>query len=146
MKTTQFPKKEIIIRANCLNTKWGKGDIEMISKSGVDGVALPKVETKENIFELEELMQKYKAPESMKIWCLIETPLGVLNAKEICGCSKRITALVMGTSDLVKDMHIKEAPNRENLLYSFTQCITAARAYNICIFYIYLYLLIYSCS
>lgn len=118
----------------------------MISKSGVDGVALPKVETKENIFELEELMQKYKAPESMKIWCLIETPLGVLNAKEICGCSKRITALVMGTSDLVKDMHIKEAPNRENLLYSLSQCITAARAYNICIFYIYLYLLIYSCS
>lgn len=36
----------------------------------------------------------------------------------------------MGTSDLVKDMQIVEADNRENILFALSQCVTAARAYN----------------
>ena len=64
---------------------------------------------------------------------MMETPLGMLNAKEVAGASKRITCLVMGTSDLVKDLQAAHTPARLPVLTSLSLCILAARAYGIAI-------------
>lgn len=65
LKNNKYDNKEIIIRANGLNTKWGENDVKMISQTNCNGIAIPKIENKENIYELEEMLNKYKAPKSI---------------------------------------------------------------------------------
>ena len=128
-----YGKREIAVRVNGLDSPWGKDDVKVMATSGADAILLPKVETAAMIHELEKLMDEAGAPPSMGIQCMMETPLGMLNAKEVAGASQRITCLVMGTSDLVKDLQAAHTPQRLPVLTSLGLCILAARASGIAI-------------
>src|SRR4029077_20632241 len=71
------------------------------------------------------------APAGLAVWCMIETPRGVLAAAEIAGSSPRVAALVMGTSDLTKDLGARDAPDRTPLLTSLGLVLLAARAHRL---------------
>ena len=64
---------------------------------------------------------------------MMETPLGMLNAKEIAGASPKLGALVMGTSDLAKDLHAAHTRDRLPMITSLGLCLLAARAYGLAI-------------
>ena len=128
-----YGKREIAVRVNGLDSPWGKDDVKAMATSGADAILLPKVETAAMIHELAKLMDEAGAPPSMGIQCMMETPLGMLNAKEVAGASQRITCLVMGTSDLVKDLQAAHTPQRLPVLTSLGLCILAARASGIAI-------------
>ncbi len=83
--------------------------------------------------EAEEIMAGSGAPRDMAIWCMIETPFGVLRAEEIAGASGRLGGFVMGTSDLGKDLHSLHTPARLAFLTSLSLCILAARAFGLAI-------------
>ncbi len=133
VRTGGYGRREIAIRVNGLDTPWGLDDVAMASACGPDAVLLPKVETVAMVAELEDLMVRQGAPEHTAIWCMMETPLGMLNAKEIAGASKRVSCLVMGTSDLVKDLNAAHTPERLPVLTSLSLCILAARAFGLAI-------------
>jgi citrate lyase subunit beta/citryl-CoA lyase len=61
------------------------------------------------------------------VWCMIETPRGVLDAAAIAA-APRVGALVAGTSDLTKDLRARHAPDRRPLVTSLGLCVLAARA------------------
>lgn len=48
---------------------------------------------------------------------MIETPLGVTRANEIAAAHETVSALVMGTSDLSRDLQANHTPDRTPLLY-----------------------------
>ncbi len=79
--------RELIIRSNGLNTPWGFDDLRMAATSGADAVLLPKVESADAVRQAEAVLRAAGAPDSLRVWCMMETPLGVLNAKEIAGAS-----------------------------------------------------------
>jgi citrate lyase subunit beta / citryl-CoA lyase len=133
LKEGGYGKREIAVRINPLDSPWGRDDVKAMATSGADAILLPKVETAAMIHELEKAMDAAGAPKSMGIQCMMETPLGMLNAKEVAGASKRITCFVMGTSDLVKDLQAAHTPERLPVLTSLGLCILAARAYGIAI-------------
>jgi len=62
---------------------------------------------------------------------MLETPLGILHAEEIAASRPQVAALVMGTSDLVKDLHARHTRERLPLLTSLGLCVLAARAYGL---------------
>jgi citrate lyase subunit beta/citryl-CoA lyase len=64
---------------------------------------------------------------------MIETPMGVLNAAEIARATPRMICLVMGTSDLTKDLHAAHTRERLPMLTSLGLCLLAARANRIAI-------------
>jgi citrate lyase subunit beta/citryl-CoA lyase len=125
--------RELIIRVNSLDTPWGKDDVVAAAKAGPDAVLLPKVERAEQVHAVEALLAGHGAPAKTSIQCMMETPLGILNAKEIAGASRRISCLVMGTSDLTKDLHARHTRERLPMIVSLGQCLLAARAYGIAI-------------
>ncbi len=133
LKEGGYGRREIAVRVNGLDSPWGRDDVKAMATSGADTILLPKVETAAMIHELEKLMEEAGAPKTMGIQCMMETPLGMLNAKEVAGASRRITCLVMGTSDLVKDLQAAHTPERLPVLTSLGLCILAARAYGIAI-------------
>ncbi len=124
-----YGRRELAIRVNGLDTPWGRDDVAAAAACGPDAILLPKVETATMVAELEALMVEAGAPDRTAIWCMMETPLGMLNAKEVAGASKRVACLVMGTSDLVKDLQAAHTPQRLPVLTSLSLCILAARAY-----------------
>ena len=119
--------REIIIRANSLDSEWGEDDIRAIALSGADGLCLPKVESQAQVEAAINLLNDAGAPASMQVWVMIETPLGVTNIQQIASASARITVIAMGTTDLSKELRVTD---RIGLLYSLSQCVLAARAYN----------------
>jgi citrate lyase subunit beta/citryl-CoA lyase len=128
-----YGNREILVRTNGLDSEWGRDDIAAMAKSGADAILLPKVESAEMIREAEEAMADHGAPASLAIWCMIETPLGVLHAEEIAWGSRRMGGFVMGTSDLAKDLHCLHTPGRLPFVTSLSLCVLAARAHGLAI-------------
>ena len=79
------------------------------------------------------LLDTNGAPDDLAIWCMMETPLGMLHAEEVAGAHERVACLVMGTSDLAKDLHAAHTRDRLPLLASLSLCLLAARAHGIAI-------------
>jgi citrate lyase subunit beta/citryl-CoA lyase len=69
---------------NNLHTDWGAEDVAFAAGSGADAVLLPKVESADDVREAQRLLAQHGAPPGLDVWCMIETPLGVLNVAEIC--------------------------------------------------------------
>ena len=131
VKAGGYGRRELIIRINSLDSEWGEGDMKAACAAGPDAILLPKVESAAMISQAEDMMVKFGAPENTKIWCMMETPRAMLNAAEIAASSARLTCFVMGTSDLVKDLHAHHTNLRLPVLTSLGLCILAARAENV---------------
>jgi citrate lyase subunit beta/citryl-CoA lyase len=78
-------------------------------------------------------MERHGAPAGQSLWCMIETPLGVLNAAGIAAAHPRLACFVMGTSDLAKDLHAAHTRERLPMLTSLGLCLLAARAHGLAI-------------
>ncbi len=128
-----YGNREICVRANAFDSEWGRDDVAAIARMKCHAVVLPKVESAAMILEAVTIMEKAGAPADMAIWCMMETPLGILNAREIAFAHPRVGCLVMGTSDLAKDLNCRHTPDRLPFLYSLEQCILAARAVGIAV-------------
>ena len=140
-----FGRRELAVRVNGLDTEWADDDIAMIAQSGAHAVALPKVESGAAVSHVRDLLAKHKAPPSLAIWSMIETPLGVLRAEEICIAGKRggaadiqvpnpMNAIIMGTSDLTKELRAEHTTCRSPLTTSLQLVLLAARAHGMLAF------------
>jgi citrate lyase subunit beta/citryl-CoA lyase len=118
-----YGRREIVVRVNALGTPWGRDDLAAAAEAGADAVLLPKVEAAETVSAAIAALGPAPA-----VWCMLETPRGILNAPAIAAASPRVTALVMGTSDLTKDLHARATPDRLPLVTSLQLCVLAARA------------------
>ncbi|MDR3515979.1 MAG: CoA ester lyase [Azospirillaceae bacterium] len=128
-----FGRRERLVRINGEGTPWHDADVAAVAGSGADGIALPKVETAQSVRRVEQALLAAGAPESVRLWCMIETPLGVLNARDIAAASPRLGGLVMGTSDLTVALHAIAGRDRLPLLTSLGLCLLAARAHDLAI-------------
>jgi len=126
-----YGKRELVLRVNALDTEWGEADLRAAASMPLDAVLLPKVESAERVRETVAQLNHAGAPPDLAVWCMIETPRGVLAAAEIAGASPRVAALVMGTSDLTKDLRAYDTPGREPLLTSLGLVLLAARAHGL---------------
>ncbi len=126
-----YGERELLVRVNALGTKWGEDDLAAVSRLAIDGVLLPKVESADAVRQVEAMLDARGAGDRLAIWCMIETPLGVLRVAEIAAASKRIGGLVMGTSDLANDLRARQTADRMPLLTSLGLCLLAARAFDL---------------
>jgi len=133
VETGGYGSREIFIRTNGLSTPWGYDDLVAVAKAGADAVLLPKVESAEMVRQAESVLESHGAPADLAIWCMMETPRGTLHAEEIADASPRLGGLVMGTSDLAKDLQAQHTAMRLPLITSLGLCMLAARAARIAI-------------
>ena len=124
--------RELIVRVNGLDTPWGHADLSAMAHTGADVILLPKVEGADTVRRALHVLDLAGAPADLAIWCMIETPRGILRAGEIAD-TERVECLVMGTSDLTTDLHALHTPSRLPMLTSLEICLLAARAARISI-------------
>ncbi len=124
-----YTPRELILRVNPIDTVWGHADLAAAATLPIDAVLLPKVAHPERVRIAIDILDSLGAPPEREVWCMIETPLGVLAAAEIAGAGPRIGALVLGTSDLAKDLHVQPTRDRLPLLTALGLVLLAARAH-----------------
>ena len=122
-----FGKRSQIVRINGLDTPWGTADIAAISAVRPEAILLPKVNNATMIKDLCTELAKYDGFKATKIWAMMETPRGILNAAEIADVPG-VDGMVMGTNDLAKDLNSRFDPARGPMLASLGLCVLAAKA------------------
>lgn len=113
-----------IVRINALDTEWGRDDAAEVLEMDCDAILLPKVNSPSDVDALVEIVGE------MKIWAMMETPLGVINAAAIAA-HPSVEGFVLGTNDLAKDLNTRKSARREPLLYSLQACLLAAKAHGV---------------
>jgi citrate lyase subunit beta/citryl-CoA lyase len=131
VRTGEYGRRERIVRVNGLATLWGPEDLAAVARCGADAILLPKVESAELVRQAWEVLVAHGAPAHLALWCMLETPLGILHAEAIAASHPQVATLVMGTSDLVTDLHARHTRERLPLLTSLELCVLAARAYGL---------------
>ncbi|MEL7300918.1 MAG: CoA ester lyase [Pseudomonadota bacterium] len=121
-----------IVRINGMDTEWGEDDLATIAAIGSEAILLPKVNSAADILALAARLDTIPEAVQTRIWAMMETPQGVLNAAEIAR-APRMAGMVMGTNDLAKDLGTRSTPDRAPLLAALSQCLLAARAAGIVI-------------
>jgi len=123
---------EIVVRINPLASEWGADDLLAVAKVGPDGILLPKIGTPRDILEAGDLLDDNFAPDSVKLWAMVETPKALLNIGAIAELGRdpasRLACFVAGTNDLVKATGILATPDRRYLVPWLMQLVLAARA------------------
>ena len=128
-----FGYREAVVRINGLNTPWGMDDLKAFANSTADAIVLPKVESAAQIQEVAALLEKAGARSDLTIWAMIETPMAIFKLSEIASAHPKLEALVLGTSDLVKDLHARHTPSRVETLAALSLSVLAARAHGLCV-------------
>jgi citrate lyase subunit beta/citryl-CoA lyase len=123
-----YGPREIVARINGLGTDWHNDDLAAVAGSAADGVLVPKVETGEEVRALTAALDELGAPDSLRLWVMIETPRAILRAEEIASGSDRLAAMVVGTNDLVNDLHGLDLPGRAPVLTALSLAVLGARA------------------
>jgi citrate lyase subunit beta / citryl-CoA lyase len=128
---TNYGRRELVLRSNALDTPWGEADLAAAAKMPIDALLLPKVEGAEQVRRAASLLDALGAPSGLAVWCMVETPRGVLEARAIAAASPRVAALVAGTSDLTKGLQALHTRDRAPLLPSLGLLVLAARAHGL---------------
>lgn len=127
--------KERIIRINSLSSPFGSADLELVLSLSPDAVLLPKVEEPQGVMAVVDRLADADAPESLRIWAMIETPRGILNAAAIADAGRtpdmRLDCFVVGLNDLRKETGVLPEPGRIYLVPWLMQVVLAVRAYGL---------------
>jgi citrate lyase subunit beta/citryl-CoA lyase len=133
LKQGGFGSREVMVRINGLDTAWWLDDLA-VAAAGPDAVLVPKVSTPEQLREVAKHLVGVRADANIRVWAMMETPLAMLNAREIAaaaGSDTRLAGFVMGTNDLAKDTRARLVPGRAPMLPWLMNCVAAARAYGL---------------
>jgi citrate lyase subunit beta/citryl-CoA lyase len=123
-----YGSREVVVRVNDLDSPWGGEDVIAIAKLPVDAVLFPNIESREDVLAALAILDA-AGGSHLPIMVMIESPIAVLNAKEIASASDRIVCIVMATSDLISQLHARVTHERLAILTSLSLVILAARAY-----------------
>jgi citrate lyase subunit beta/citryl-CoA lyase len=130
-----YGSREVVVRVNGASTPWGRDDLLALAGAGADAVLLPKVGAPGDIMRASRELREAGAPDSLQIWAMMETPMAILNADSLVRTAadptSRLTALVMGVNDLVKDTRGRLTRGRATMVPYLALCVATARAYGV---------------
>ena len=129
LRSLDFGESEIWVR---INREFLEEDLEQILLGAPHGVCVPKSESKDDIKEVEKIVEKYEKEygiEEVKFMPIIESARGIVNLEEIAGASERIVAIAFGAEDFTRDTGGEKS--WDSLLYPRSKLVTVAKAFGI---------------
>ncbi|WP_417677799.1 HpcH/HpaI aldolase/citrate lyase family protein [Roseibium sp.] len=126
-----YGDREVVIRINGLDTAWGEDDLKAAIDAKPDAILIPKVNSPADLERAAHKLALGNAPQNVRLWAMMETPLAMLNAAAIAACGRdpevRLSCFVMGTNDLAKETRAKLNPGRAVMMPWLMTCVAAAR-------------------
>lgn len=135
IKAGGFGSREVAVRINGLDSEHWLADVDMIHEARPDVIVVPKVSQPVTLENLADRLMDLGTDHKIKVWAMVETPLAMLNVREIAAVAHdsetRLSCLIIGTNDLAKEMRGRIVPGRAPVLPLLVNAIVAARAYGL---------------
>jgi citrate lyase subunit beta/citryl-CoA lyase len=133
LKHRDFDRCEITVRINGLDTEFWRDDLASVVPYGIHGIRVPKVETPQALKDIDDALSALESMSSVpvgatKVFCLLETALGIWNAYDIARASARVTAIIPGGEDLAADLRTSRSKDGTELDWARRMMVIAARA------------------
>ncbi|GAA5873762.1 hypothetical protein JCM3774_000163 [Rhodotorula dairenensis] len=113
----------------------GLDDLEAILPArNLDGLLLPKVNTAEDVLAVSRFIDEHGSPEhkqSLRVIASIESPLGLLNMRQIATASDKVGGLLFAAEDYCASSRIIRTPSRTEMLFARSSLVAVAHAYNL---------------
>ncbi|MBL4617125.1 MAG: CoA ester lyase [Robiginitomaculum sp.] len=129
----------IAVRINTEPAAIQMTDIMAISGEGASALVIPKVESVQDLQQVESQVKRVLRPyqqQSPALWAMIETPLGILNLPEIAegGRAFRLDCLIAGTNDLTTQLQCSPDNQRTALQSHLAEIVLVGRAFSLSVF------------
>lgn len=135
VKAGSYGRRELVIRTNGVETEWFDADLSAAVAAMPDAILIPKVSSPETLHRIGARLTDLGAPQSIRVWAMIETPLAILNAESIAAAggdpATRLACFVMGLNDLAKESRARFVPGRQTMLPWLATALLAARAHGL---------------
>lgn len=135
VKAQGYGSREVVIRVNALETPWGMADLRAAAEAGPDAILISKVARAGDVVSAAKVLRAAGSPERTRLWAMMETPMAILAAAEIAAAGadpeNRLSCLVLGTNDLLKESRARSLHNRIAVVPWLAMTIVAARAYGL---------------
>ena len=100
---------DVFVRVNSFDTGLTEEDIRYVVVPGLDGIMLPKSESRGDILMLDQLLgmeeeKKGVDAKSVAILALLESPKGISNVAEIISGSERVIGVSFGAGDYSREI------------------------------------------
>ena len=130
VQTGGYGARELVIRANGLDTPWGRDDLAAIAAVRPDAVLIPKISAPADIQDVRAAI----GPD-LPIWAMIETcaAMFALEAIGAASAAAGVSVWVIGSNDLAKEMRCALTTDRAPLLTALSLSVMAARAHGLTI-------------
>ena len=126
------------VRINAIGHERMDADLAAVLVPGLEGLALPKVESPEQIETVERIIGERgarmgAAAGALRLLVAIESPRGLFQAAAIAAASPRVIGLMFGAEDFGREMGLPSRREGEarDLLYARSAMATAAAAANV---------------
>jgi len=128
-----FEGREIVIRVNAQGGEWFEADLRMAARVAPDAVLAPKVNGREDVERLADAMAG--AGLVADLWVMMETPLAILNARDIAAraLDTPLAVLVAGTNDLALETGASLADERAAFIPWLMTLVAASRAFDLAV-------------
>lgn len=108
-------------------------DLDASIHPGLDCLVVPKVESPEQVAAADEQIARLEkarglASGGIGLSLIIETPLGLLNLKEIACASPRIEALIAGAEDYCLELGVEPSPEGAEVFVLLSLVVAVAKA------------------
>jgi len=127
LQTLDYGPRAKMVRINALDTEWGAADLDVIAAARPEAILLPKVNSAADIEALAHRLDARPDTAETRIWAMMETPMGILNAASIA-TAPRMAGFIMGTNDLAKELNCRFRADRLPMQMALQTCLMAARA------------------
>lgn len=132
----RHPGKRLYVRVNALTTPYIKDDLEAVVGENMKGIVLPKVESPDDIFQIDRLLSNLEAKAKMEIGILevhpiCETAKGLENIYSIVSARPehhRVATVHFGAADYTRDLGINLTREAKELEYPRSRLPVACRA------------------
>jgi citrate lyase subunit beta/citryl-CoA lyase len=135
VKAGGFGHREVFIRVNGIDSPWHAADLDAAIAATPDAVLVPKITTGDQLEMIGARLLSMHADHRTRIWAMIETPVAILNIREIAAAAldseTRLSGFVIGTNDLCRETGARIVPGRAPMLGWLSMCVLAAHTYGI---------------
>ena len=130
LRSIDFLGAERMVRINQLPL--GYADLDEIVPESPDLILIPKVETADQVKEVDAKIKKIQKALGIKkpVWLMpiLESALGIENAYEIAVAADTVVALTIGLEDYTADLGVPRTKQGDETLYARLRIVNAARA------------------
>ena len=123
------------VRINAVGHERMHSDFEHVIRPALEGLAVPKVETPDQVKTVERILDdrepKMGMPAgSVRLLIAIESPKGLFNAYAIATSSPRVIGLMFGAEDFSRELSLplRREGEATDLIYARSAFVTAAAA------------------